>query len=104
MPAHAPCAPQAACFLTPEHGAAPAVFAAASQPTPQALYLCPYATVPLLQALLELAGPFAGARPAWSKAEREAGGDAAATPAAAERLWQWAEEAVSSARGAGLQR
>ena len=48
---------QAACFLTPEQGAAPSVHAAAAQPAPTSLYFCPYLTSARLQPLLELAGP-----------------------------------------------
>ena len=59
---------QAACFLTPEQGAAPSVHAAAAQPAPTRLYFCPYFTAARLQPLLELAGPFAGARPTHCKA------------------------------------
>ena len=89
---------QAACFLTPEQGAAPSVHAAAAQPVPTSLYLCPYVTSARLQPLLELAGPFAGARPAHCKAEREAAGDPEVMRRDAERLWRWAEEAVLAAR------
>ena len=89
-------------FLTPEQGpgrrAQRSVHAAAAQPAPTRLYFCPYVTTARLQPLLELAGPFAGARPAHCKAEREAAGDLELMLRDAERLWRWAEETVLAAR------
>ena len=92
-------------FLTPEQGAAPTAerprrrrAAGSRHPRPTRLYFCPYVTTARLQPLLELAGPFAGARPAHCKAEREAAGDLKLMLRDAERLWRWAEETVLAAR------
>ena len=89
---------QAACFLTSEQGAAPSVHAAATLSPMAALYLCPYVTSAHLQPLLELMGPFAGARSTPCRVEREAAGDPVSMRHDAERLWRWAEEAVLNAR------
>ena len=85
-------------FLDVDQGAAPSVQAAAVSPTPQPLYLTPYRTVARVQPLLEVFGPFAGAQPARCRAEREAAGHPERAREAAERLWQWTEAAIRSAR------